>query len=633
MFLVAALSYLTSLLGDILIIRPEIIWPLWPGCVLLVAVLLLVPRKLWPFLIVAGLAGFITYNLRANLPLRSIGTLMLADTVEVLVAAYGLSYAFRGVPRLTSIKALLNYSLFAVVLAPLAGAFFGALGATGSYWLHWRTSFFSEALAFLTVMPAISSWFLELHHRTVRTTAQFLEATALYASLFLFGYFIFIALNGDVPPALLYTLLPLLLWAALRFASAGVTSSVLTVASLSIWGAIHGHGPFSGPSPVNNVLSLQLFLVVVSIPFLTLAVLVEERKLGESALRESEQRFRLVANSAPVMIWMAGPDMLRTYFNQPWLDFTGHSLQDQIGRGWVAGIHPGDVRAVLAVSEEALSRLGRFQRQYRLRCRDGEFRWVQDIGVPRYSPDGSFTGYIGSCSDITDRKLAEEAFSSMSHKLIEAQEAERTRIARELHDDINQRLALLSITLEQLNLNLPHSRQETHHRLTQIFDRLSQISHDIQSISHRLHSSKLDFLGLATASSSFCQELAEQQGVEIRFTQHAVPQSLSQENALCLFRVLQEALQNAVKHSGARQFLVDLHGLSDGVELTVSDTGCGFNPHSAVAGHGLGLISMQERMSLVNGHISIESQPGHGTTIRARTPLGTRKQFLAKGAD
>jgi PAS domain S-box-containing protein len=147
---------------------------------------------------------------------------------------------------------------------------------------------------------------------------------------------------------------------------------------------------------------------------------ITERKSAEAALRESEERFRLVANTAPVMIWMSGIDKLCTYFNQPGLEFTGRPLKEELGNGWAEGIHPEDLEECLKTYTKAFDSREPFRMQYRLRRHDGEYRWIIDHGVPRFSADGSLTGYIGSCIDITERKLAEEALSTVSQQLIEA---------------------------------------------------------------------------------------------------------------------------------------------------------------------------------------------------------------------
>lgn len=354
---------------------------------------------------------------------------------------------------------------------------------------------------------------------------------------------------------------------------------------------------------------------------------ITERKRAESALHESEERFRLVANTAPVMIWMSGPDKLCNYFNQPWLEFTGRSLEAELRNGWAEGVHPEDLNGCLDIYTRSFDLRESFKMQYRLRRNDGEYRWVLDIGVPRFNPDGSFAGYIGSCIDVTDRKLAEEALADMGRRLIEAHEEERTWIARELHDDINQRIALLAIELDQLKQEMPESAPAAHKHMRQLRQHLSDIGKDVQGLSHRLHSSKLEYLGIVAAANSFCKELSEQQNVEIEFTHTGIPRGIPKEVSLCLFRVLQEALQNAVKHSRVRRFKVDLQGTSEEIHLSVTDFGIGFDPVVAISSRGLGLISMQERVRLIHGDLSIDSQTERGTTIRVRASLKSGESF------
>ena len=227
--------------------------------------------------------------------------------------------------------------------------------------------------------------------------------------------------------------------------------------------------------------------------------------------------------------------------------------------------------------------------------------------------------------DITDAKLAQEALADLGRKLIEAHEEERTWIARELHDDVNQRIALLAIELEQWNQQLPDAPVEFQDHIHHARQRLSDLAKDVQTLSHRLHSSKLEYLGLVAAANSFCKELSEQQKIEIDFNHVAMPHSVPKEISLCLFRVLQEALHNAVKHSGQRHFKVDLQRTSEEIKLTVTDLGVGFDQQDAINRRGLGLISMRERLQLVSGELTIESKPGGGTTLCARVPLTEEK--------
>ena len=610
-----ALSYLVPTLTGLLVSNPQTVWPLWPGCAILVAGLVLVRVKVWPVVICGSFLGFAVADLQAGVPLSLIVRFIPGNTLEVLISAIGLRCCFNGVPRLNGVKALAKYSFFAIVLAPLAAAFLSAQGIARDYWAGWRIVFLSEVLAFVTVTPALLSWVSEGPALMRRPRAHRLEGLTLIAGLVLVSYIVFTVPENSSSPALFYTLVPFLLWSALRFGWLGVSTSLIAVISLSIWGAVHGRGPFSAMVPLTNPLPLQMFLVFASIPFMVLAALAEEREQAAHVVRESEERFRLVANTAPVMIWMAGTDKLCTYMNQPWLEFTGRPLEAELGDGWAEGVHAEDLKGCLKTYSEAFGERQSFEMEYRLRRNDGEYRWLLDIGVPRFNADRNFAGYIGSCLDITDRKLAEEALASVGHKLIEAHEQERTWIARELHDDIVQRVALVAVELGRSD------QPGVDDRIQQASQLLSDITKDIQALSHRLHSSKLEYLGLVAGARNFCHELSEQRHVGIEFKHTDIPSTVPREISLCLFRVLQEALQNAVKHSADQNFTVELQGTKEGITLTVSDSGIGFDWRHAINGRGLGLISMRERLRLVNGELSIQSEPGCGTTVLARVPL------------
>ena len=624
-----ALSYLVPKLTGMLTSNPQTVWPVWPGCAILVAGLLLVPVSVWPLLIPASFAGFTLVDLQAGVPLSSIAWFIPGNTVEVLISAIGLRYCFDGIPRLNSVRALAKYSFFAIALAPFAGAFLSAHGIGHDYWTSWKIVFLSEVLAFVTVTPALLSWISEGRVLMRKSRALHLEGAMLIAGLVLVSYVVFTLPENSRSPALFYTLVPFLLWSALRFGWLGISTSLIAVASLSIWGAVNGRGPFSNLVPLTDPLPLQMFLVFASIPFMVLAALAEEHEQSGHVVRESEERFRLVANKAPVMIWMAGTDRLCTYVNQPWLEFTGRPLDAELGNGWVEGIHNEDLERCLETYSQAFDQRQSFEMEYRIRRNDGEYRWLLDTGVPRFKADGSFAGYIGSCLDITDRKLAEEALASVGRRLIEAHEEERTWIARELHDDIGQRIALLAIELGRCDHQAPGSVVDMHGYLQLACQRVYDLGKDIQALSHRLHSSKLEYLGLVTAAKSVCHELSEQRNVRIAFKHSDIPAAIPKEISLCLFRVLQEALQNAVKHSADQNFTVEVHGTNEGISLIVSDSGIGFDWQDAMNRRGLGLISMRERLRLVNGELSIQSEPGRGTTVLARVPLGQQNHSVA----
>ena len=222
------------------------------------------------------------------------------------------------------------------------------------------------------------------------------------------------------------------------------------------------------------------------------------------------------------------------YVNKPWLDFTGRTAEQELGNGWAEGIHSEDVDNCLREYTEAFENRKQFEAEYRLRRHDGEYRWIFDRGVPRFNADGSFAGYIGCCIDVTERKRAEEALSTIGRRLIEAHEEERTWIGRELHDDINQQLALLAVELDRLRHENPTEWKITE-RLGNVLQRIHNISTGVQALSHRLHSSKLDCLGLGSAAESFCRELSENAKVKVHFTQSEIPSGIPKGGfALCV---------------------------------------------------------------------------------------------------
>ena len=255
--------------------------------------------------------------------------------------------------------------------------------------------------------------------------------------------------------------------------------------------------------------------------------------------------------------------------------------------------------------------------------REGGTTWVRWEVRPWLNLNGLPGGILIFAEDITRRKQMEEALSDMSRKLIESQEHERARIGRELHDDINQRLAMLAMELDQLQGN----PSEVQSRVQRLREQTKEISRDVQALSHELHSSKLEYLGVVGGIKSWCKEFAARQRMEIDFKDD-VSSVLPFEVGLCLFRVLQEALHNSVKHSGVKRIEVQLAEHSNEVDLTVSDLGIGFDIEAAKQHRGLGLTSMQERVRLVNGTIQIQSKPMSGTTIRVRVPFKSEHAAL-----
>ena len=470
----------------------------WPANAILLAGLLLTPRKAWWMLFLAVLPAHMFAQLQSGVPVGTALSWFVTNGSEAIIGAYCITRFTDSQKRFVTVRGVLIFVVFGVLFAPLATSFLdaGAVVLTGwgrHYWPLGMERFWTNALAELTIVPTIVlagargiSWI----RRTSR--ARLCEAVLLAIGTALVAFLVFGFEEWSLvsTPALLYVPLPFLLWAAARFGLGGLSLSLLSLALISTWYTMHGQLPFPQASMQHNILSLQILFCVDAVPLMFLsAVMAEARRTQE---------------------------LLRT----------------------------------------------------------------------------------------------------VSRSLMEAQEQERARIGRELHDDINQRLAMVAIELEQVQDDHPEVRS----RLQEIRQQTSEISNDVQALSHDLHSSKLEYLGVVRGIKSWCEEFAERQRMEFDFNSD-VSSVLPFELGTCLFRVLQEAVHNTVKHSGVKRIEVQLTEQSGEVHLIVRDSGTGFDVEAAMQRKGLGLTSMRERVRLVNGTIAIDSKPMSGTRIHVRVPL------------
>jgi PAS domain S-box-containing protein len=393
--------------------------------------------------------------------------------------------------------------------------------------------------------------------------------------------------------------------------------SVLVVPAVGVWELLRADEPY-------QILVIRLLIVLTSVLLLAGFVFVREYLTNRELFSDvglANERLRSAMESGKAMGWewdlkTGRADWfgdLNTMFGMSSRSFAGGAEDFQ------RYVHPEDRQQVSDAVANARRNHKPYAAEFRVVWPDGTVRWVAASGKFHYSPHGEPERMSGMAVDINDRKVAEEAVSGLSRRLISAQEQERSRIARELHDDIGQRLALLAVELGQFDS--PDLPAEVGGRIAELQKQSSEIAGDVQSLSHQLHSSKLEYLGVTTAMRAFCKEFSEQQNVEIVFACHSIPRTVPSDISLCLYRVLQEALHNAVKYSGVRHFDAELSASSEAIHLTVRDSGSGFDVEERMQGSGLGLISMTERIKLVGGHLSIESRPGHGATIHARVPL------------
>ncbi len=491
---------------------------LWPSNALLVATLVLTPkRRWWVYLLsiipahIAALSPYhlglswLAYQIAFN-SLQAIAcavilqrfrpAILYYETLKEVLIFLGVSVVVPGLANLVAIYPVVKVLSRAALLAH---------NSSDGFFAVWTSCWANNTESLIVFVPVILVCVTRgrdfIHSLSWRGVGEGVLLTVLLTTLTFLAYGN-VHKVGDVLPTVYLIPIPFLIWAAVRFGPAGACLSITLFVCVSSWCAYLGQGPFLRSVSIDRVTVLQMAWIIISAPLLCLAAVVRERRVAVEELKKAHSELQ-------------------------------------------------------------------------------EF-------VPR---------------------------------LIAAQEQEKQRIARELHDDVVQRLALLSLELEGVQEDIPDVASELRTRIGALGNQTAQIVDDVQLLSHELHSSKLEYLGIVGATKNFCEEFGERQKVEIDFQSHHLPASLPNELSLSLFRVLQEALRNAAKHSGVKRFEVRLWGSTGEIQLTISDRGAGFDTETAMKSTGLGLTSMQERLRLVHGELSINSQPRGGTTIHARVPF------------
>lgn len=341
------------------------------------------------------------------------------------------------------------------------------------------------------------------------------------------------------------------------------------------------------------------------------------------ALKRSEQRLSQLLEKTKIVVWEAEADTWQfTYVSEQAPKIFGHPLARWHEPDFLAlHIHPDDRERAMSFSLKQSQVAEQYDFTFRFLSRHGRVIWVHNL-VSVTHENGKAKKLRGFMIDINERKCAEEALRDLGGRLIAAQEEERSRVARELHDDLNQRMALLSIELEQIrqDVDKPLSLRR---RFKALQEQAQEISADIHRLSYKLHPSKLDHLGLEAAVKSLCEDLSKNRRLKIEVRQKGFSAPLSREVTLCVFRVVQEALRNCIKHSSAQAAQVVLERTGSAIRFSISDNGCGFDVKSQLMKSGLGFVSMRERVRLIGGEMHICSQPQCGTRIEAWVPVKT----------
>ena len=391
-----------------------VVAPFWfPDSVLLCALLSTRSRWWWLPLLLA-LPVRLLVDVPPTLPGWFLGVVYLNDCAKAVLVALLLKRFLADPIRLTSLRDLGFYGLFAVALVPMLSALAGAAARAGlghPFWAGGEQWFLGNVLASLVVTPILFYWILRPPNPATFTTPRVIEASVLAIGLLMT---LSLAFEGEMRPhefgeTRYYAPVPFMVWAAIRFRMFGATAAVALLSIFSLDAAFDRLSSFANLSLVETSTRLQHFLLLRAAPLYLAAVLIEQWSRVNDSLRESEERFRIIADQSPMMMWTSDIHAGCEFANRRWLDFTGTTLEQNLGQGWSTPMHRDDVQRTYDSYLRHFHARVPVEMEYRARRHDGEFRWVQVHGMPRYGANGEFTGYIGSAVDITDRRQHEAA--------------------------------------------------------------------------------------------------------------------------------------------------------------------------------------------------------------------------------
>lgn len=891
--LVALGYYLTAKIGFAFSLQPGSVSTLWMPNSILLAGLLLVPKRSWWIVLLISCPAHFASEVQSGVPAAMVLSWFVSNSFQAVVGAFFISNFVDDRMRFDRLRDLTIFLVFGAFLAPFLSSFLDVAlvklngWGTSSYWDIWRVRCLSNILSTLTLVPVIITW-ANGGVTAVRNAPwwRFLEAGILTASLFAVGLSVF---NSDLQladktPSLLYWPLPFLLWATVRFGPQGVSTGLLLVMFLAIGGAAHGQGPFVASSAAANALSIQWFLIVVSIPLMALAAVIQERRRAETAARQNEEHLAMAMNAAQMGTWewnigdntakwsdetkrifgrspsdpegtneefyswihpddrlyvehainrsvnegspyeaefrMSHPDgsvrwvrgkgkVLRDEDGKPlrmvglnaditeqkraqealrqsevrlaraeafslvmlthvgldgtWLkvpqtlcDLVGYTEQELLAGTFMDITHPDDLEADLNRRQRLISgEIKSFDLEKRYLHKDGRTLWVYLNCSVVEDDHGKPVHFITYIRDITDRKLAEQALlesnertqailralpdlmflqtregvyldyyardirdlavppesflgknvsevlppdlvekvmecfrrlegsvetqvmeyslpingeercfearmvsaaddkilsivrditeprraadalrnseeklllsnrqgRELAARLITAQESERRRIALLLHDDLSQNIAAMGVAISRLKRKPPASMGLLFAELERLGGQTNELTTQLRRLSHQLHPDVLEHVGLVAALESEVTEFGHNEQIKVEFRAEIKSEQVPLDVSVCLYRVAIEALRNVSRHSGADSALVVLAEDEVSFSVEVSDSGQGFDVERVKRGSGLGLISAEERVKLLQGSFQVSSTPQNGTVLTARIPV------------
>src|SRR6266699_1139650 len=450
---VFAAYYLGAKIGFALMLRPHPVSVLWPPNSILLAALLLAPFRIWWVLLLAVFPAHLTAELESHVPPTMVFCWFISNSCEALISASCIWYLIDRPVQFDRLRNVGIFCFFAAFLGPFLSSFLDAAFVVLNHWGHdnyweiWRIRFTSNALAALTLTPLIVMWGAEgIAWLGKIRRPRFLEASLLLLGLLSVNTIVFYKLAPTADSTLLYLPLPFLIWAAVRFGSRGASAAICALTLLAIWSAGHGYGPFSTRSAEENALSIQMFLIVMSVPLLLLAALVEERSKGVMTLREREERISLAAESANLAFWS-----INFEGEESWMSDRGRTIfnfgpDERFSRElFLARVHPEDRIAVEEAIERSRATSQTFEVEYRLLRPDGETRWLISRGRYLRNDQGELSELIGVAIDITAQfeanlqlRLQREEMAHMSRV------SSMGELAASLAHELNQPLSAIA---------------------------------------------------------------------------------------------------------------------------------------------------------------------------------------------
>jgi two-component system, LuxR family, sensor kinase FixL len=415
----AACYYLSTRIAWALCFPDSKVSLFFPPHAVLVSILLLVPtRQWWAYMLAAACSHYFATQQQHWPPLYALHCEVF-DAVKAVLTAAGIRIFIKSQFHLIDLREATLFVLIAVIIVPVGTAFWGAAFTVSNhfgtrYWVEWRNLSISNGVTAIVLVPVI---LIGVHHLSTRgfraAPGRILEACFLAVSILGLGWLAFERLPAgpDTSPALLYAPVPLLVWAALRFGLGGISASTLVITILAIWGTMQGRGPFLTQTPSENALALQLFILMAGTPLMLLAVAIDDERRSKEALRDSEARMSLAAESAQLALWDWDFTNDKVWMTDEGRKFLGFEPGEPIHFSNLASlggrVHPDDRVGRAAAIQRALETRGSYEAEYRIILPDGSVRWISSRGHPSPTTDDALPRILGVSMDITRQKQAD----------------------------------------------------------------------------------------------------------------------------------------------------------------------------------------------------------------------------------